>query len=189
MRAIRRRWCVFLAAAVIAAMFAFPLAGVSADKPEAAGGEFCTATMTRGNLVATIRAIGTIEPEEVVEVGSQVTGVVESFGPDPHRRGKSIDFGSRVEEGALLAQIDDTMYAGASSRPVPVAWRRRRIGTCESQVGAGQGRMATCPGSDQEQVHFEFRPRRGTTHLRDGPGVSCRRRGGFSPEQGCSEAS
>jgi HlyD family secretion protein len=67
------------------------------------------ATVKRGNLVATISATGTIEPVEVVDVGAQVAGQIISFGKD--KEGKTIDYGSAIEEGTILAQIDDSVYA------------------------------------------------------------------------------
>src|SRR6266478_5647730 len=70
---------------------------------------FRTALVKRGDLVATINATGTIEPVEVVDVGAQVAGLISSFGTD--RSGKAIDYGSIVEEGSILAQIDDSVYA------------------------------------------------------------------------------
>src|SRR6516225_9770535 len=65
---------------------------------------FTTATVKRGDVVATIGATGTIEPLEVVDVGAQVAGRIRSFGTD--REGKVVDYGSVIEEGALLAKID-----------------------------------------------------------------------------------
>ncbi len=63
----------------------------------------------RGNLVSTINATGTLEPEEVIDVGAQVAGQIISFGKD--QNGKTIDYGSVVKEGTVLAQIDDSLYA------------------------------------------------------------------------------
>ena len=45
-----------------------------------------TVTIRRGDLRSTINATGTIEPEEVVDVGAQVAGRIESFGADPLNR-------------------------------------------------------------------------------------------------------
>ena len=42
-------------------------------------------TIRRGDLRSTINATGTIEPEEVVDVGAQVAGLIQSFGVDPRR--------------------------------------------------------------------------------------------------------
>ena len=67
-----------------------------------------TAPVQRSDLVATIGATGTVEPEEVVDVGAQVAGQISAFGKD--KNGKSIDYGSAVEQGTVLAQIDDALY-------------------------------------------------------------------------------
>src|SRR5512135_3135850 len=68
-----------------------------------------TAALKRGEVTATISATGTIEPLEVVDVGAQVAGRVAAFGKD--RNGKTVDYGSVVEQGALLAKIDDSVYS------------------------------------------------------------------------------
>jgi len=70
---------------------------------------FRTVIVRRGDLEATVSATGTVEPEEVVDVGAQVSGIITSFGKD--RYGKMIDYGSPVEAGTVLAKIDDSLYA------------------------------------------------------------------------------
>jgi HlyD family secretion protein len=67
-----------------------------------------TAKVTKGDVLSTISATGTVEPEEVIDVGAQVAGQIASFGTDVD--GKPVDHGSRVKAGALLAQIDDSLY-------------------------------------------------------------------------------
>ncbi len=69
---------------------------------------FRTVPVTRGDLVASIDATGTVEPEKVINVGAQVAGQIVSFGTDA--AGKAIDYGSAVEEGTVLAQIDDALF-------------------------------------------------------------------------------
>jgi HlyD family secretion protein len=68
-----------------------------------------TAAVKRGDVVATINATGTVEPVEVVDVGAQVAGLITAFGED--KNGKTIDYGSVVEEGTILAKIDESVYA------------------------------------------------------------------------------
>ena len=68
-----------------------------------------TVEVIRGDIVATINATGTVEPEELVDVGAQVAGQILSFGKD--EEGNTIDYGSPVAEGTILAKIDDTVYA------------------------------------------------------------------------------
>lgn len=70
--------------------------------------QYKTASVTRRNLELAISATGTVEPEEVIDVGAQVAGLILSFGTD--RDGKVIDYGSVVEEGMILANIDPALY-------------------------------------------------------------------------------
>jgi HlyD family secretion protein len=70
--------------------------------------EYLTAKVQRGDLVSTINSTGTLEPEEVIDVGAQVAGLIETFGKDAD--GKQIDYRSPVEAGMVLARIDDAVY-------------------------------------------------------------------------------
>jgi HlyD family secretion protein len=70
--------------------------------------KFRTAPVARGDIVATISATGTVEPEEVVDVGAQVTGQILSFGTDANN--KPVDYNSVVTENMVLARIDPSLY-------------------------------------------------------------------------------
>ena len=116
----RRRWYRWLGVAALAMLFGSPRVSVSADglkARETPAPTFRTAAVTRGDLVVTVGATGTLEAEEYVDVGVEVAGTIERFGPDPRGktdpqyRGKPIDYGSPVEEGTVLAQINNTLYA------------------------------------------------------------------------------
>ncbi len=69
-----------------------------------------TEKVRRGNIHATVSASGTLEPEEVVDVGAQVAGIILTMGRDPKDPSREVDWCTEVEEGTLLAQIDDTLY-------------------------------------------------------------------------------
>jgi HlyD family secretion protein len=71
--------------------------------------ELQSVEVKRGDVFASISATGTLEPEEVVDIGAQVTGQILSFGNDTS--GKIVDYGSELDEGMLLAKIDDSLYA------------------------------------------------------------------------------
>ncbi len=75
--------------------------------------KFRTVAVTRGSLLSTISATGTLEPEEVVNVGTQVSGLIVAFGDDPRSPSGFIDYCSVVEKGAVLANIDPTPYEAA----------------------------------------------------------------------------
>lgn len=69
---------------------------------------FQTEPVERGDLMSVISASGTVEPEELVNVGAQVTGKIMNFGIDAD--GKTVDYGSRVKKGMVLARIDEVLY-------------------------------------------------------------------------------
>ena len=69
---------------------------------------YLTTEIKQGDLLVTINATGTVEPEEVVDVGAQVAGKIIEFGKDA--AGKTIDYGSIVKKGVVLARIDDALY-------------------------------------------------------------------------------
>src|SRR5438094_822058 len=99
-----------------------------------------TEKVSRGSLVARINASGTLEPEDVVDVGAQVQGQIRFFGRYPSDKlmlpagvglvavpagglgngplnavglltgnWRPIDYGSPVEEGTVLLQLDDSI--------------------------------------------------------------------------------
>ena len=90
--------------------------------------------------VTTIIATGTIEPEEVVDVGAQVAGRIVSFGDDPRSKtdpsykDKTIDYGSPVEEGTVLARIDDATYK------TRVALEKAKCERAEAELAAAQAK-------------------------------------------------
>lgn len=95
-----------------------------------------TVALERGPFLAAIGATGTIEPEEVIDVGAQVAGRIDRFGIDPRSQAlrhkltsldllplpgprlllgglaptKAIDYGSPVEQGTTLAQLDPSLF-------------------------------------------------------------------------------
>jgi HlyD family secretion protein len=69
-----------------------------------------TASIKRGDIGSTISSTGTIEPEDVVDVGAQVAGRIESFAPEPGDPKKTISYGSRVEQGSVLARLDSALF-------------------------------------------------------------------------------
>ncbi|MPZ21835.1 MAG: biotin/lipoyl-binding protein, partial [Luteitalea sp.] len=56
-----------------------------------------TANVTRGPVVETVEATGTVEPVDAVEVGSQVTGTIQTL---------AADFNDRVTRGDVIATLD-----------------------------------------------------------------------------------
>ena len=69
---------------------------VAVDPPA----NFRKVAIKRGDLLPTIAATGTLEPEEVVDVGAQVAGMITEFGDDQsdpqHKR--PVDYRSVVKK-------------------------------------------------------------------------------------------
>ncbi len=76
---------------------------------------FRTEEAKREDLLASFSATGTLEPEDIIDVGSQVAGQIKEFGTDA-RSGKAIDYGSDVEAGAVLAKIEDSLYQAKANQ-------------------------------------------------------------------------
>jgi HlyD family secretion protein len=110
---MRARFDMFALAIACWGTIAWFSAGAFAQEraQEAArSGAIETAKAARGELAAGFSATGTIEPQEVMDVGAQVDGRIVSFGNDSTGNGKTIDYNSRVEKGDVLAKIDDAIY-------------------------------------------------------------------------------
>lgn len=71
------------------------------NQPAATATQFVTAPVARGDIVQEVTANGSLSPVKNVEVGSQVSGIIEKI---------NVDFNSVVKEGDVIAQIDPSTY-------------------------------------------------------------------------------
>ena len=99
---MKRLLFVLFVAAVAGSTGFYWWRAASSDQPT-----FGTVPVTRGDLLVAVSATGSVEPVEIIDVGAQIIGSIKSFGPDPDRPGKTVDYRSRVREGAVLARLDD----------------------------------------------------------------------------------
>jgi HlyD family secretion protein len=58
--------------------------------------------VTRGNLTQVVSANGTLQPVNVVSVGTQVSGTVKKL---------YVDFNDKVEQGQVLLELDNSIYS------------------------------------------------------------------------------
>ncbi|MBI5590020.1 MAG: efflux RND transporter periplasmic adaptor subunit [Deltaproteobacteria bacterium] len=99
-----------------------------------------TADITRGDLLISISATGTVEPEEVIDIGAQIAGQILKFGQD--KAGKTIDYGSVVESGTVLAQIDDSLYAAdAAQAAAQVQINKASLARAEADIEQLKARL------------------------------------------------
>lgn len=96
----QRRWWRWVAVAV--------LLGAAAggawwyfQRSNAATLEYRTANVSRGDIVQTVTANGQLTPVVDVEVGSQVSGIIQEI---------FVDFNSRVTNGQVLARIEPSTF-------------------------------------------------------------------------------
>lgn len=66
-------------------------------KPKEAKPEYITAKVSRGDIEETVLATGTLQAEQLVSVGAQVSGQVKKM---------YVELGDQVKQGQLIAQID-----------------------------------------------------------------------------------
>ena len=67
----------------------------------AAAPRYATAALERGDIVETVGATGTLQAVTTVQVGSQVSGTIQSLGAD---------FNSVVKKGQVIARLDPSLF-------------------------------------------------------------------------------
>src|SRR5204863_9464094 len=73
-------------------------------RPQTAAMEYKNSPVTRGDVTQLVTANGSLTPVQLVEVGSQISGVITEI---------KVDFNSRVKAGDIVAQIDPATYERA----------------------------------------------------------------------------
>ena len=96
--AMRHRWAA--GAALVIAVIAV-VVGVIWKLNASTTIQYATAPVTRGDVVTTITASGTVNPVTTVEVGTYVSGTIDSL---------SCDYNTKVLKGQLCAKIDPKPY-------------------------------------------------------------------------------
>jgi HlyD family secretion protein len=168
--AYERAWIMTVKRIIIIALLLAVLGGfggwymVRADKGTTT---FRTVQVERGDLLATISATGTIEPEEVIDIGAQVAGQILSFGKDPRDpddpdkrfpkdpryKGKLIDFRSPVETGTVLARIDEALYqAQVDQADAQVAQAKANLESANAQVVVAQANVKAAVANLDQMV-------------------------------------
>ena len=89
-------------ASLVTALAAAGGAGFAYVNRQDAAPAVATAEVTRGTIVETISATGTIEATTSVEVGSQVSGTIKEL---------LVDFNDIVHQGQVLARLDPALFA------------------------------------------------------------------------------
>ena len=98
MKYIKTKWFVFaVLLAAIGILTAFKLESGKAP-------QFVTEKVQQGNIENSVQATGSITAVTTVQVGSQVSGTIQTL---------SADFNSHVKKDQIVAQIDPSLFKGA----------------------------------------------------------------------------
>ncbi len=110
------RWLWVLLVVAAAAAFAYTRqSGKSADDPG-----YSTVKVERGPLVARVTATGTLSALVTVQVGSQVSGRIQSL---------HADFNSKVKKGEVIARLDPQLFDAA-------------VQSAQANLAAAEGNLA-----------------------------------------------
>ena len=71
------------------------------NRPSGGAPEYETDLVSRGELTQKVTASGQLNPVVKVEVGSQISGIIQKL---------SVDFNSPVKQGEIIAQLDPATY-------------------------------------------------------------------------------
>lgn len=85
---------------------------------------FTTVPVTRGDIMQTVSATGTIQAVNTVDVGTQVSGTINRI---------FVDYNSPVEEGQVIATIDPTLFLAEVNR-AKADLAAAKAGVAESQA-------------------------------------------------------
>lgn len=120
----------------------------------------------RGNAIRAT-ATGTVEPEEVIDVYSDVAGRIVSLGTDPTNKEASITYGSPVEVGTVLARIDSAPYqfrveqeqAGVMLAEAELEQARAKLELAEAQLEQTQTahKSGSTPESDLRNARANYK--------------------------------
>jgi HlyD family secretion protein len=123
----RRVWLTLTALTLSTVALAYyQLRDVAAEAPA-----FGSAEVTRGPVVSTVQATGTLEAVTTVQVGSQVSGAIQTL---------YADFNSTVRRGQVIAELDPSLFetqveqAQATLVRVEADVERARVQADDAQV-------------------------------------------------------
>lgn len=96
-----RRWFIVAAILCIVAVVASAIVVV---RSRAGAVTYTTAPVQAGALAQTVTASGTVNPQNTISVGTQVSGTISQL---------YVDFNSHVRKGQVLAKLDPTTFQAA----------------------------------------------------------------------------
>jgi HlyD family secretion protein len=125
--AMRHRLLLILCAVIVVTVSVTAYYRSSGEKPAL----YATAQVTRGDLVETVEATGTLQAVTTVQVGTQVSGTIKAL---------HADFNSIVKNGQVIAELEPSLFqaqvdqARASLSKLQADVERARVEVDDTQV-------------------------------------------------------
>jgi HlyD family secretion protein len=118
-------WRPVAAALLILALI---VTGVLVYRARSAGTvAYLTSPVAQQDLVQTVSATGTVNPQNTIDVGTQVSGIISEI---------DVDYNSQVKKGQVLARLDPTTMAAALESA------RASLAESQAQAAAAQNTIA-----------------------------------------------
>ena len=111
--------------AALALLFAGGILAFFVTRSHAAD-KYDTAPVTQGTLVSTVTASGTVNPQNLISVGTQISGTIASI---------DVDYNSKVKHGQVLARLDPSTLQ-AQLEQAQAALEQARAQTAQASASA-----------------------------------------------------
>lgn len=122
---VRPRWLIVAVAAVLAVALVI---GVTAGIRAHATVSYVTAPVAQTTLVQSVTASGTVNPQNNISVGTQVSGTIAAI---------YVDYNSKVKRGQVLARLDpSTFSAQLSQAKASLAQAQAQAAQAQANAGA-----------------------------------------------------
>ena len=120
-----------------------------------------TSAVTRGDVTQSVTANGSLSPVRMVEVGSQISGVITSI---------KVDFNSQVKAGELVAQIDPATYEralGQAEAELENAQAAQELAQLNFDRAEGLMKTSLISKSDFDQARVNLSQAKATVRTRE----------------------
>ncbi len=136
----RRRWLwVTLGLLVLAGLGAFVWFAVARPSGDL---RYETTAVTRGEVIVTVTATGSVQPTTQVDVSSELSGALAEV---------SVDFNDKVEVGQVLARLDDTNLSDL------VLTARAQLQAAEASLKQAEAAAREAAAIHESQVELDKR--------------------------------
>lgn len=106
--------------------------------------QYKTQDTRQGNLIVTVSATGNLEPTNQVDVGSELSGIIDSV---------MVDYNDRVQAGQTLAVLDtDTLQAQVLQAEAALAAAKARVKESQATVLETKFKLQRCQRMAEKQL-------------------------------------